>query len=321
MKNTKPLFLLFLGIIFLLLAITIVTAELELPEGVQRLQQHHLEQARSFSILLAFIGGVLSILSPCFLPLFPSYVAYMFKEKKDITKMTLFFFAGLSTVFILMGLGATALGSILEASRIKLIEVSGVFLIIFGIVIAIGKGLTVPFLRLHFKKAPKHDTLGVTLFGAAFAIGFTPCIGAILFTILFIAATFHNYAYSVILLFTYSLGLIIPYLILSIVYDTHKWHEKSWIRGKSWHWKTFTFNTTQLISGMVIIITGILFLLYKGTYIINDVDPLGTMKLFYYLNDKLIELGIPSVFGDVLGLLVIVLLLTITYIFIKKRSQ
>lgn len=308
-------FLLFLGVTLFL--VTPLVYALELPTGITALQQEHRNQAQAFSLLLAFIGGILSILSPCFLPLFPSYVAYMFKEKKDITKMTAIFFAGLSTVFILLGLGATAFGKILESYRIQLIEIAGIVLILLGIAIAFGKGMS--FMRL--KKTPGHDSVGVALFGAAFALGFIPCIGAILFVILFIAATFHNYLYSVLLLFTYSFGLILPYFVLSIAYDRYRWHTKPWIRGKEFLLGKIPLNTTQLISGGIIILLGTLFVWYKGTYIVNTFDPLGTMRLFYYLNDLLINVHIPPLWGNIVGFLLILFAITAIYTFIKKRGS
>ncbi len=93
-----PLFILFI------LNITIVSAQLNLPPGIQAIeeynQQYAMEFIQSISIPLVFLAGVLSFISPCILPLIPAFFSYTFKEKRKITRMTLVFFFGFSIIFV-----------------------------------------------------------------------------------------------------------------------------------------------------------------------------------------------------------------------------
>ncbi|MFQ5474457.1 MAG: cytochrome c biogenesis CcdA family protein, partial [Candidatus Nanoarchaeia archaeon] len=137
-KNRSLALLAVCGIIFFLIA-SQVSAESDLPVGLQKIVDSNKEITADFalnvSFFIAFIAGILGILSPCILPFLPAYFSYTFKEKSSITKMTLVFFLGFSTVFVAMGIVAGFIGaqtlSVIQQGW--LVAIAGAFMIVLGI--------------------------------------------------------------------------------------------------------------------------------------------------------------------------------------------
>ncbi len=221
---------------------------------------------QDISTLIAFTAGILSFVSPCVLPLVPSYITYItgvsFKELTDARSRarlrwatifhSLFFIIGFSTVFILMGASASYLGQILIEYQDYIMKGGGVLIIILGIHFT---GLiTIPFLqmekRFEMKKKPL-GYLGSFLVGLVFAGGWTPCIGPILSTILIYASTAQNFTTGVLLLAVYSLGLGIPFFLSSLAFN-------SFLSAFDWIKRYMRWIT--LVSGIFLILIGILFL-------------------------------------------------------------
>ncbi len=181
-------------------------------------------------ILTAFVGGIISFLSPCVLPLVPPYLAYLGGTTLDrisgedvevdprlarhVFISACFFVLGLATVFVALGMSASALGQMLLQNKVLLAQISG------GIVIVLGLHF-LHVLRLSFldremrfdgpAKAGSHGTSYVI--GIAFAFGWTPCIGPILGAILALAAQEETILSGTSLLAVYSLGLGVPFLV------------------------------------------------------------------------------------------------------------
>jgi len=179
-------------------------------------------------ILTAFLFGFLSFISPCVLPIVPGYLSFIsgvsFDEMQNTdnrSKMrnriifnSIFFIAGFSLVFILLGASATAVGEFLHAQIGIISKIAGVIIIVFGLHMA---GLfKIPFLnyekRFH-TGGKKLGLFGAFLVGVAFAFGWTPCIGPILAAILAIASQQDSVGKGMILLASYSMGLGIPFLL------------------------------------------------------------------------------------------------------------
>jgi cytochrome c-type biogenesis protein len=167
---------------------------------------------------IAFVAGVLSFLSPCVLPLVPTYLAYV--GGSGVTRALLWrnamlFVAGFSLVFIAMGASASALGSVLRAWGPELTIAAGVVVIGFGLVM-LGV-LRIPLLYRDTRPSlgARTDTRspwGATLLGAAFAFGWTPCIGPVLGAILTAAGASGTLSTGVGLLAAYAAGLAVPFL-------------------------------------------------------------------------------------------------------------
>ncbi|PCI20328.1 cytochrome C biogenesis protein [Candidatus Wolfebacteria bacterium] len=177
------------------------------------------------SIAIAFLAGVVSFLSPCVLPIIPGFLAYLAgssldeekPNKKDIFLNSLFFVIGFSVVFAILGV---LLNTLLEAVafdvQIWLARIGGTLIIFFGLYL-VGL-LKIPFLeRAHtikVKKKFKSRYFTSFLFGLAFAVGWTPCVGAALGAILGLAVTAPGSAF--VLLLSYAIGLGIPFLVIGL---------------------------------------------------------------------------------------------------------
>lgn len=181
----------------------------------------------------AFAAGAISFLSPCVLPLVPGYVSYVAGRSATdldtrvdmagrLTAMGLsaYFVLGFTTVFVLLGASATALGQLLFAYRYELNIVGGTLVMLFGL-FTLGL-LEVPWLQrdLRFRGiAGGGRPLAAYALGLAFAFGWTPCIGPILGAILAAAAAQATVTQGVILLAVYSLGLGVPFVLAALFTD------------------------------------------------------------------------------------------------------
>jgi len=293
MKNKIPL-LLILGIIIFVLTSLIVVAENDMPIGLKKIIDYNQKNTQDFALkityFIAFVAGILAILSPCILPILPAYFSYTFKEKKNITLMTVVFFAGFSTVFVSMGIIASLLGSqtLIILQKGWLVIIAGIFLILLGIMSILGKGFS-SFIKpkYHFK----NDITGTFLFGIFFAIGWTACLGPILAGILGIGAILDNIWKTAILMFFYSLGNLVPLFILSVFYDKFNLQNSKIIKGKlldfSIGGKKIQVHTTNLVSGLLFLLIGIVLVIYKGTTIVNNLDIFGTKYYFYTIQRQL----------------------------------
>jgi cytochrome c-type biogenesis protein len=189
--------------------------------------------AADVSIFAALFAGVISFLSPCVLPLVPPYLVYLAgtslerladaeqppRVRREAVLAALLFVAGFSTVFVALGAGASAVGSVMRYYSNELAMVAGVFIVIMGLhflgVTPIG--LLNRQARLDVQKPV--GLWGAYVMGLAFALGWTPCIGPILAAILAVAASETTVTKGAGLLAIYSLGLGIPFLIAALAVE------------------------------------------------------------------------------------------------------
>ena len=172
-------------------------------------------------LFIAFGAGLLSFLSPCVLPLIPGYISYVsgsslneLIEKKNINLVPILLFTlGFSIVFIIFGAAATYIGKLLLNNSYELRIFAGLIIIVFSLQIL---GLiNISFLNYE-KRIHTNSNIGLfspILIGFAFGFGWTPCIGPILGSILALASTEDNINRGVLLLFFYSMGLAIPFIL------------------------------------------------------------------------------------------------------------
>jgi cytochrome c-type biogenesis protein len=210
----------------------------------------------SVGILVAFTAGLLSFLSPCVLPLVPSYIGFLTgmtapdaMHRRRITVLhALFFVLGFTLVFLALGAGASAFGAALKSQKLLVARIGGVLIILFGLW-TVGV-LKLPFLereqRLQVDEKPV-GYLGSSLVGMAFAAGWVPCIGPILGTILGLAATQGDFSRGMALLVAYSAGLAIPFLLAAFALDAFL----DWFKGFRRH-----LGTVKLVSGLLLIAVG-----------------------------------------------------------------
>ncbi len=243
---------------------------------------------RNVTFLIAFLGGVLSFLAPCTVALFPAFLAYTAKAKRNLTLATTVFFAGFSSAFIAIGIALTSLGRIsfvaFQQDASLLVRLAGIIIIFLGIMMLAGKGFS--FIRL--RTALPKDLPGTFIFGALFAVGWSACIGPVIAGIFTMAAIFHNYAYTSLLLFFYALGLALPLFAAAFVYDRFNLSGSRLVRGFSLTIrlgkKQLLLTSTNLISGLLLIFLGMFFIVNGGTTAITSADLLGMILLLLALS-------------------------------------
>jgi cytochrome c-type biogenesis protein len=182
----------------------------------------------SLGLFISFSAGLLSFLSPCVLPLIPSYVTFITgmsldelqRERRTALVHSLLFIAGFTLVFLALGATATVLGRALLVYRDWLSRAGGVLIIIFGLYLlgVFNIGLLARERRIHVADKPL-GYLGTLLVGMAFAAGWTPCIGPILGSILIYTSSAADLGRGLLLLFAYSLGLAIPFLVAALLIE------------------------------------------------------------------------------------------------------
>ncbi|RLA88256.1 MAG: cytochrome c biogenesis protein CcdA [Deltaproteobacteria bacterium] len=215
----------------------------------------------SITVFTAWVAGIFSFFSPCVLPLVPAYLSLITgisvkemnegeKGTVDILIKTLFFIFGFSLIFILLGASATFIGKFLLVKGTIFKKIAGIIIVIFGLHMM---GLfRIGFLyrekRIH-SEVKSFGILGSFLMGAAFAFGWSPCVGPILGGILALAGTQNSIGKGIMLLSFYSFGLAIPFILLGIsfgrfmrVFGKIKPH----------------LRKVEIISGLLLIIVGIL---------------------------------------------------------------
>lgn len=183
----------------------------------------------TLGIVVAFVAGVLSFLSPCVLPLVPSYIGFLTgmtlpeigTRRRAALLHALLFVLGFSLVFILLGATATALGRALGYYQVWLQRAGGVLIILFGL-LCLGVLSARPLLSEHRMQLEQKPLgyLGSAVVGMAFAAGWTPCIGPVLGGILGLAATSADVTRGMLLLAVYSAGLALPFLLAAIAVES-----------------------------------------------------------------------------------------------------
>ena len=327
-----------LPLVFLILFASVVFAA-TLPPNLENLRQAEVQQAQmslqNISFIIAFIAGILSLFSPCILPTVPAFFAYTFKEKSAITRMTLVFFAGFAIIFVILGMIAAYLGSSLAAFPEQytfLPVIGGLFMIAMGILELANRGFS-SFIKpkarktdakqtdaksVNHSRRSTHDTPGIFIMGNAFAVGWSACLGPILFGILSIAAVLGNYAYAAFLMLSYSLGIFVPLFILAFFYDRYNFGRSRLVRGREVAIGKWKIHSTKLISGLLFIIIGLVFIFFEGTAVVNTFDLTGTKQLFYDWQRDL--LGAPWLL-NALGLIALGILLYLIWRFVRNQGK
>jgi len=234
-------------------------------------------------IFIAFTAGVFSFLSPCVLPLVPSYLTFVTGtsledlqegvDRKTTFTHSLLFVIGFSSIFILLGASASFLGQFLRAYELWIARVGGVIIVLLGMHLA-GVFRITPLLRekrLHLNDKPAGylGTLGV---GIAFGAGWTPCIGPALGAILTYGMTQDTMWAGVGLLTVYSLGLAVPFLLASLALD---WFLQTFQRFRAW------IPIVERASGILLMLLGLLLLTGQFTVLaawLNRYTPMWILE-------------------------------------------
>jgi cytochrome c-type biogenesis protein len=192
-----------------------------------------MDPANGVGIPLAVVAGLVSFLSPCVLPLVPGYISAVAGVTPDeaygtrgpgvrrVLLPSLLFVLSFSTIFILLGLGATAVGATLNDHKLLLQKVSAVLIVAMGVFFLAAPSFTRLNREFHVGGlVQRAGRGGPVVAGAAFAIAWTPCIGPTLGAILSAAALSSSAGHGAILLGFYSAGLAIPFLLTSLAFGS-----------------------------------------------------------------------------------------------------
>jgi cytochrome c-type biogenesis protein len=218
------------------------------------------------SLAVAFAAGVVSFLSPCVLPLFPSYLSFItgltFDELSDpdpgargrVRRLTvvhsLLFILGFMLVFVALGASATAIGQFMRSNQVWIRRIAGVVIVLFGLHIT--GLLNLRFLhrerRIHLQDRPE-GMLGSVVVGFAFGAGWTPCIGPILGAILTMAGSSGELRTGIGLLIVYGLGLALPFFVAAVGFNAFL---TTFRRLRAW------MRPIEIVSGLMLIAVGIL---------------------------------------------------------------
>jgi len=247
-------------------------------------------------ILPAFIAGILTFLAPCTLPLVPGFLSFISgaslndlkdPQKVNIAKRKIFmngvyYVVGFSAIFVILGSAFGAAGSYLAPYRIWLARFGGLFVIFFGLyIMGIFKIQALNFLnkekkfRLIGKLDPGKPSSSF-LFGATFALGWSPCVGPILGSILLLASTSGSVLQGAFLLSVFSLGLAVPFLLIALGIG----HASKFISRFSKY-----LHIVEIIGGLLLVILGYLLISDKLVLYIGKL-----YELFEFINyDRLYD--------------------------------
>lgn len=230
----------------------------------------------------AFAAGLLSFFSPCVVPLVPGYVSFMSgvsvqeladhrpKQRQHVLGSTLLFVAGFSLVFVLLGASAALFGGLFDEYRRPLGRIAGGVMILMGLVMV---GLIrAPALYRELRFHPSDRPLswaGPALLGMAFALGWTPCIGPVLASILIYAGAAETVGRGAVLLLLYSLGLGVPFILTGLSFS-RMFGVLSWVRQH--------YRAINVASGALLVAVGALFVTERFFWL-----SIAAQRLYYTL--------------------------------------
>ena len=213
--------------------------------------------------IVTFLEGIASFISPCVLPVLPIYISYFagqeYEKKNKALINSIGFVLGFSIIFILLGVLASSLGSIILKYQNIIKIVFGIVIVIFGLNMM--ETIKIPFLNKTIKpniNKKEFNFISSTIFGILFSVGWTPCVGAFLGSALMMASTEGEVLKGSILLLCYSIGLGVPFIISSILIEKLK---------KIFTWIKEHYKIINTISGLFLIMIGIIMI---GQVIMNN---------------------------------------------------
>lgn len=235
------------------------------------------------------LAGLVSFLSPCVLPLVPPYLGYLGGTTVDqladddgvepavwrrVVVASIFFVLGFTTVFVALGASASLLGQVVQAWKGELAVVAGVVIILFGLHFLGVLKIPLLYREARYQGSTAGASLGgAYLIGLAFAFGWTPCIGPILSTVLTLAMNENSLFAGVSLLFVYSLGLGIPFILAAVAIRPFL----GFLRRFRRH-----LGVVEKVMGVILIITGLMFMFgginWFGQWLIENVPVLARIE-------------------------------------------
>lgn len=249
--------------------------------------------------LVAFVGGIVSFLSPCTAVILPAFFANTFKQRTDLFKATLLFFLGLAAIYIPLGLSGTFLARLIFINRNLIGPFLGIVFTLTGLLLLLGKIFHLPNLSAYFERilpARFQAKLAFSSFGMGVlsGLGSTPCAGPVLGVILTLAAASQSFVTGTFLMFVYALGLFVPLFVLAFWFDKTPRVQKI-LQGKifrlsfrGWHWQ---IHSTNLLAAVLFLALGGLFLTAGNSSALTSwYAQKGFLDVIFDLQEKLTKI-------------------------------
>lgn len=241
------------------------------------------------TIVLAFAGGALALLAPCGALLLPAFFSYTFSTRRTtLVRMTGYYYVGLVTVFVPLGLGLTFLLKLIVFQRTALFTAVGALIILLG-AFSIIKPLSLPRIPIPQQGAPRADALGIYLLGLTSGLTTGTCTAPILGSILTLAASSQTYLFAAMLLLVYAGGMVLTLLVLALLFQVvgrpfgHWWSH--WLIRIPFGPRSLTVPGQQVARGVLVMLVGVLFISTQGSFGLEDIYlRLGLTDLTFRLN-------------------------------------
>lgn len=246
----------------------------------------------SISLLAAFLGGVISLLSPCSVVILPAFFAASLQKSHHLVRNTLIFTAGVLTVLFPLGLGAWELGQFLTFYRTPLSLAIAAFLLVSAVLTVFGKHIPLPDLS---GKIPLLRSTGtnasILSLGMISAVGSSSCTGPILGAILTLAFTSPTPYKAATLMVAYTLGLVIPLITFALALNRYGKPSFSLVRGKVIEFGRLKVHPANLLSAILFLLVAYIFLRYQGSLgLAPFFQKTGILDLYFDLQDRLFTL-------------------------------
>ncbi|SDK26928.1 Cytochrome c biogenesis protein CcdA [Actinopolyspora mzabensis] len=215
-------------------------------------------------LLGAFLGGLLTLLSPCAALLLPSFFAYAFDNLGKLVARTAVFYLGLCVTLVPLGAAAGLFGALLTQHRGAVTLGSGLVLIGLGLLQISGKGFGIGAAQRSVGRIPISSGISVFALGGVYGLaGF--CAGPLLGSVLTVSAAGGNPGYGGMLLAVFALGMAFPLFVLALLWERLDLGNRRWLRGRELSLGSFRIHSTNLVSGALFCALGVLFLATDGT--------------------------------------------------------
>ncbi|MFB7087145.1 cytochrome c biogenesis CcdA family protein [Streptomyces sp. NPDC056296] len=214
--------------------------------------------------VVAFLGGLLALLSPCSALLLPAFFAYSFTSRTRLLGRTALFYAGLCLTMVPLGVAGSLAGRLFYGHRDLLVTAGGWLVIALGVAQLLGLGFGSRRLQQSAGARRSGSALSVTALGAVYGLaGF--CAGPILGSVLTVAAIGGDPWRGGSLLAVYALGMAVPMFVLAALWDRFDLGRRHWLRGRPVRLGPLRLHSTSLLGGAMFIALGAVFLLFDGT--------------------------------------------------------
>lgn len=265
------------------------------------------------SFAVAFLGGLAALFSPCAAMLLPSFFAFAFTRVGTMVGRLMIFLIGLLVVMVPLGMAAGSLGQLLVNDAATLIRVGAVLLVVLGLVTAAGVSIALPGLSRGGSSNPAAP-LAIFALGASYGLA-SGCTGPILGSVLTLAAMGGNPLVAGLMMAVYSLGMVLPLMVISLLWQRLRLAERGWLKPRPIRLGPVHTTLSQLLTGLVFVALGA-FLLVTGGQTGGLLDATSQ----YHLENRLARWG--RALGDLpLAVLLICLAGGLTWLWLAERDR